>query len=156
MTQLINTYKDQLTGEVFPIHPDEQVRIPFVNPHGFQDMTPIYDHLMGLLIESGDGDFQALYRNDLYYYRITATKVEDATIPHFFIVLNFGALDKQENDVIEVQYGLIESLLFMKSKQITVANALAYENTASNPSTVLRSFVQNGFLEIPQNSILLI
>jgi hypothetical protein len=151
-SNLASTFTDFNSGEILPVHPDEQVRVPIINPHGFQDMKPVYDQLMQLLSHSNDREFQARFINKNYYYQVTTTKVKDAAIPHYNIILSYGVIEKNAGEDIETQYGLLESLLFLKSKQITVANSISYEDKPSSPTKVLRSFVQNGFLNIPMSS----
>lgn len=148
-SKLAATFTDLNSGEVFPVHPDEQLRVPIINPHGFQDMKPVYDQLMELLAQSKNKEFQASFVNKQYYYRVTTTKVTDAAIPHYNIVLSYGVIEQDAGQENETQYGLIESLLFLKSKQITVSNSLSYDSKPSSPAKVLRGFVQNGFLNLP-------
>lgn len=151
-SKLSPTFTDLNSGEVFPIHPDEQLRVPIINPHGFQDMKPVYDQLMELLAQSKEREFQAGFFNNQYYYRVTTTKVTDAAIPHYNIILSYGVIDRESGVEVEIQYGIIESLLFLKSKQITVSNSLTIDSKPSSPAKVLRGFVHNGFLDIPMSN----
>lgn len=146
------TFTDMNSGEILPIHPDEQLRVPIINPHGFQDMIPVYDLFMQLISKANENEFQAGFENKKYYFRVTSTKVNDAALPYYNIILTYGVFDKESSSNSEIQYGMIESLLFMKSKQITIANSLSYEKKPSSPAKVLRGFVQNGFLNLPITS----